>query len=108
MEQFFPDPAAKPVDLGPAASHRLHGAMEIADECQLRITSQPRRQCGDRTEPARLLCRKWYLRRDSGTWWPSKREAGVFVLARDARAFLAAVTAAVAQLEQDEHARGGT
>jgi hypothetical protein len=71
--------------------------------CQLRVTSQPRR---DRIEGARLVIRLWYLRQDSGTWWPSKKEGGIFVLAKNARAFLAAVTAAVAALEADE--RGST
>ena len=104
-ELFFPpeaepEPEAKP-DLGPAAGHRLHGSIPITDVCELRITSQPRRQCGDRVEPARLVCRKWYLRRDSETWWPSKQDPGVFVLPRQARAFLEGVAAACAALEHE-------
>jgi hypothetical protein len=99
LEQFFPPEAAtKPIDPGPSAQHRLHGTIPIMPVCELRVTSQPRR---DRIEGARLVIRLWYLRQDSGTWWPSKREGGVFVLAKNARAFLAAVTAAVEAIEQD-------
>ena len=104
IAEFFPPEAAtKPVDPGPSAQHRLHGTIPIMPVCQLRVTSQPRR---DRIEGARLVIRLWYLRQDSGTWWPSKKEGGIFVLAKNARAFLAAVTAAVAALEADE--RGST
>lgn len=96
-----PAPEAKPVDLGPSANHRLHGRIPISADCELRITSQPCRRVEGRTEAARLQVRKWFLRRDSKTWWPSKQDSGAFVLARDKRAFLAAVTAAVEALEQD-------
>jgi hypothetical protein len=106
MEAFFPEPEAKPVDSGPAQSHRIHGQIPLAAFAELRVTSQPARQVGDRAEPARIICRTWHYRFETQAWWPRKTEPGVYISARDARAFLAAVTAAVAQLEQD--GGGGT
>jgi hypothetical protein len=101
-EHFPPEDKPAPVDLGPAPLHRLHGRIRIGPSTELRITTQPRR---DRTEGARLITRLWYFRQETGSWWPAKRDPGTFVLARDARAFLAAVESAVAALEQDERQR---
>lgn len=103
MERFFPDPAAKPVDLGPAAQHQVHGRIVLGPSAEMRITSQRPRP----PESGRMVVRPWH-RHEDGTWWPHRGSPGISVPAKDARAFLAAVTAAVAQLEQDEHARGGT
>ena len=107
---IFPDergpgttPAPRPAsDPGPSIHHNLAGALPLCPRCELRVTWQPARG-PDR--PARILVRRWQQRFDE-TWWPDANERGVQVTAKDARAFLAAVQAAVAALEGDEHARG--
>jgi hypothetical protein len=100
-----PEPAPAPVDSGPASQHQLHGKIALGWYSELRVTSQVAKR-GDRPQPPRICVRLWYYNHQTRSWWPHRGSPGISVPAKDARAFLAAVTAAVAQLEQD--GGGGT
>jgi hypothetical protein len=94
--EFYATPAPAPRrDLGPSARHRLHGRVPL--NCgEIRVTSQPQRgpNC------ARIVIRLWRQHPD-GTWWTDPAHPGVFVVAAEARTFLAAVQAAVEALENN-------
>jgi hypothetical protein len=77
--------------------HRLHGRIPV-DRGELRVTTQPAR---GPEQPARLVIRVWHQRKSDGTWWTDADQPGVFITAKDARAFGDAVVAAVAALEQE-------
>ena len=99
---LVPTPPPGPRDPGPmiTAGHRLHGSLPININSELRITSQ-RGLGADR--PARICVRRWF--RKDGVWWTDRTEPGDTITAKHARAFLAAVQAAVAALEGDERQR---
>jgi len=101
---FFEVPDATPAsqprpasDPGPSAHHRLHGQIGVP-RGELRITSQPAR---GPEQPARLVIRVWHARPADQSWWTDSSQPGVFVTAKDARAFGEAVAAAVAALEHE-------
>jgi hypothetical protein len=99
-----PRAASRPAsNQGPAAHHRLHGAIAYMEKAELRITSQPRRAV---EIPGRIVIRRWY-RRNDGTWWPDAGKPGIEIRAENAAAFLAAVQAACSALEAGNDERGG-
>ena len=89
-------PPPGPRDSGPSIHHRLHGCIPV-DRGELRVTSQPARGT---EQPARLVVRVWHQRKSDGTWWTDPDQPGVFITAKDVRAFGEAVAAACAALEQ--------
>ena len=95
-----PPPRPAPVDEGPAQFHRLHGAIRL-ERAELRVTTQGNR---GPDHGARIVVRMWHSKPD-GTWWTDSKRPGVYVPARDARAFLKAVAAAVTALEADGRTR---
>jgi hypothetical protein len=94
-----PAPSPRPAyDLGPSVHHRLHGQIKVP-RGELRVTSQPAR---GPEQPARLVIRVWHARPADQSWWTDPGQPGVFITAKDARAFADAVAAAAAALEADE------
>jgi hypothetical protein len=88
------------VDPGPSKFHRLHGAITVNHETEIRITTQPSRG-PDR--PARLVIRRWYQRPD-GRWWPAAAEPWAVLAGKDVQAFAKAVAdAALALAESEQH-----
>lgn len=80
------DAAVAGRDEGPASRHRLHGVIPIGPGTELRITSQPARVMENgSTRGARIVIRRWYLRR--GLWWTAPHESGITVRATDAHEF---------------------
>jgi hypothetical protein len=64
----------------------------------MRITWQGAR---DADRPARIMVRLWRQHVEDNTWWTDGARPGVTITAKDARAFLAAVAAAVTALEAE-------
>lgn len=89
--QSKPRPASDP---GPEAGHRLHGAIAIKNDSELRVTTQP---AIDARRPARMIVRRWYLG-DDGRWWPSPANDCWILHGEDAQAFARAVAEAAAHL----------
>lgn len=95
LEFYTPVVPPRPRDLGPSARHRLHGRIPL-NHGELRVTSQPQRG----PNSARIVIRLWRQHPDL-SWWTDRAHPGVFIVAGEARAFLAAVQAAVAALENN-------
>jgi hypothetical protein len=108
MEFFEPEapPASTPTprprpcpasDPGPSIDHRLHGAIPLPRDQELRVTTQ--RSLGP-DRPARLLIRRWFKKPD-GNWWPVPGDSGSVFTGHDVQVLGRAVTTAVQAIEQD-------
>lgn len=84
-------------DIGPSQFHRLHGAISLDPNRELRITTQPARDMtGGKRTRAKMIARIWYRRK--GVWWTDTHETGVMVTAANMKTFTRAVGEAARHL----------